>query len=122
MSRAIPRTAKRRPGQARGQRRIAVCLTGGALLAALSVAGHGLAQRHTQRRTAPPAPAAQPVPYPYHGVLALLARSQAHDPLLRLPHARWFIRVSHGHAQVVVVDHAPLQRDGGTVGGTGRGR
>ncbi len=121
MSGAIAQTTQRWPGQAR-RRRIAVCLTGGALLAALSVAGHGLAQRPAQGHTAPAVRVDQPATYPYRRVPALLARSQAHDPLLRLPHARWFIRVRHGHAQVVVVDHAPPQTSGATVVGTGRGQ
>lgn len=121
MSRAIPRTAQRRPGQARGQRRIVVCLAGGALLAALSFAGHGLAQRHAQTPT-PAARMGQPAAYPYHRVPALLAQARTHDPVLRLPHARWFIRVRHGHAQVVVVDHMLPQHGGGTIVGRGSGQ
>lgn len=97
-----------------------ICLMGGATLAAFFWMGHGLTPQPTQGHATPAGTAGQPIPSRH--VPALLAVARAHDPLLRLPHARWFVRVRHGHAQVIVVDHALPQRDGGTVVGTGRGR
>jgi len=119
MSRMAGWTTSRRAGRARRQRRIARYLGGGLALAALSMAGHGLLPQHALQRPTVAIPTGQPVPD--RQVPALLARARAHDPLLRLPHARWFIRVRHDRPQVIVVDHAPL-RDGGSVTGTGGGR
>lgn len=53
-------------------------------------------------------PGASMTPQP-HGVVAysdvprLLAQARTRDPRLRLPHARWFIRVVHGQARIVVL-------------------
>ncbi len=94
-------------------------LGGGLALAVLALAGHGLLPLPAPDRSTPAIPAGQPVPD--RQVPTLLAQARAHDPLLRLPHARWFIRVRHGRAQVIVVDHAPL-RAGGSAIGAGGGR
>jgi len=119
MSRMAARTAPRQSGKARQHRYIAQYLMGAVALAALYLAGHGLLPPHIQERLTPAIPAGQPVPD--RQVPALLAHAHAHDPLLRLPHARWFIRVRHGHDQVIVVERAPLQGSGSTAVGTGRG-
>lgn len=97
-----------------------MCLMGGATLAAFFWMGHGLTPQPTQGHATPAGTAGQSIPY--RRVPALLAVARAHDPLLRLPHARWFVRVRHGQAQVIVVDHAPPQRGGGIVVVTRRGR
>lgn len=120
MSRMAGRTTPRRVGRARRKRRIARYLGGGLALAALVLTGRGLLPQHTQDRPAPTISVGQPVPD--RQVPALLTQARAHDPLLRLPHARWFIRVHHGHTQFVVVDHVPPGGAGGSVTGTGGGR
>lgn len=120
MSRMAGWTTPRRAGRARRQRRIARYLGGGLALAALSVAGRGFLPQHTQQRPTVAIPAGQPVLD--RQVPALLARARVQDPLLRLPHARWFIRIRHGRPQVIVVEHALLQGAGGSVTGTGGGR
>lgn len=117
MSRTAGWTTSRRGSRARQQRYIACSLLGAVVLAALSLMGYGLLPPRIQDRPTPVIPVGQPVSN--RQVAALLAQAQAHDPLLRLPHARWFIRVRHGHDQVIVVDHAPLQ-DGSTGAGIGR--
>lgn len=120
MSRTAKQTKPGRSGQTREQRHIAWYVLGGTALAALYLAGHGLLPQDMRERTTSTIPAGQPVSY--RAVPALLARARVHDPLLRLPHARWFIRVRHGRAQFVVVDHAPLQTGGGSPIGAGGGR
>lgn len=119
MSRMAARTVPRRSSKARQHRYIAPYLMGAVALAALYLAGHGLLPPHIQDRLTPAIPAGQPVPD--RQVPALLAHAHAHDPLLQLPHARWFIRVRRGHDQVIVVEHTPLQDSGGTAVSTGRG-
>jgi hypothetical protein len=42
----------------------------------------------------------------YSSVPTLLAQARAHGALLALPHAHWFVRVHHGHVEIVVQDHA----------------
>src|SRR5579875_442577 len=111
MSRTATQSARRRVDRARRQRRIARCLLAAMGLAALYLLGQGLLPAHPQERLSPAWPATSTMPY--RRVPALLAQARAHDPLLRLPHARWFIRVHHGHAQLIVVDHAPLQDGSG---------
>ncbi len=59
-------------------------------------------------------------PVPYRRILTLLAQARSRDPLLRLPYARWFIRVQHGHAQIVVVDHAAMHSGKTSIINTGR--
>lgn len=120
MNGTTERATPRRVGRARRQRRIVCYLGGGLTLAALSLAGRGLLTQHAQDRPTPAIPAAQSVSD--RQAPALLAQARAHDPQLRLPHARWFIRIRHGHAQLVVVDHASLRGSGGSVTGTGGGR
>ncbi len=120
MNRTAMQTTPRRVGRARRQRRIVRYLGGGLALAALSLAGRGLLPQHAQNRPTPAIPVGQPVSD--RQVPALLAQARAHDPLLRLPHARWFIRVRHDHAQLVVIDHASLRGGGGSVTGTGERR
>lgn len=58
----------------------------------------------------------------YQRVPALFAQARAHDPLLRLPHARWFIRVQHGHTQLIVVDHTAQGREQDTLTVSGEPR
>src|SRR5579875_3314466 len=106
------RATPRRVARTRRQRRIVPYLGGGLALAALYLAGHEFLPQHAQERPTPAIPARQPVPD--RRVPVLLTQARAHDPLLRLPHARWFIRVRHGRAQLVVVDHAPLRAGGNT--------
>ncbi len=119
MSWTATRSRPRRLGIARRRRHIARYLLGGVALTALYLVGHGLLPQHTQDRPAPAIPAGQPVPD--RQMPALLAQARARDPLLRLPHAHWFIRAHQGHVQIVVDDHAP-RRDGGSVTGTEGGR
>ena len=117
MNGTTERATPRRVGRARRQRRIVCYLGGGLALAALSLAGRGLLTQNARERQTPAIPVAQPMPD--RQISTLLAQARAHDPQLRLPHARWFIRIRHGHAQLVVVDHASLQGSGGSVIGTG---
>jgi len=100
--------------------RIAQYLAGGAVLTVLYLAGHGLLSHHAKGGTAPAGLTGQLTPY--SRVSTLLAHARAHDPALGLPHAHWFIRVRHGHAQVVVVDHSRSQEAGTTRAGHGSGR
>jgi len=116
MSRTAGRVTPRRSGKARQHRYIAPYLMGAMALTALYLAEHGLLPRRIQDH---PTPAIPVQAVSDRQVPALLAQARAHDSLLRLPHARWFIRVRHGHDQVIVVDHAPLQ-DGSTGAGIGR--
>ncbi len=120
MSRTAPWAKPRQVAPARDQRPIARYLVGAVALTALYLVGHGLLPQQTQQRTIPAMRAGQPVLY--RAVPALLARARAHDPLLRLPHARWYLRVRHGHAQVIVIDHAPLRAGGDSAIDAGGGR
>jgi len=112
VSRVAPQTRLRRPDLARRMGRIAQYLAGGAALAALCLAGHDLLPRHTQGGARPAVLTGQFIPTSQ--VSALLTHARAHDPALRLPHAHWFIRIRHGHPQVVVIEHATGQGAGGT--------
>jgi len=120
MSRTTGRATLRGAARARRQRRIVRYLGGSLALAAFFLAGRGLLPQHAQDRPTPATPVGQPVTD--RQVPALLMQARAHDPLLQLPHARWFIRVRHGRTQFVVVDHMPLGGAGGSVTGTGGGR
>lgn len=119
MSGIASRTRLRRSSTARRQRSITPYLVGGLVLVALYVAGNGVVWLPVQNRQPSSAPMGQT--NPYRQIPTLLAHARAHYPALNLPHARWFIRVRHGHVQIVVVDHAALQREGGALIGTGKG-
>jgi len=114
------RTLPRRRGAGRWKGRVIHYVAGGAILAALSLAGYGLAHPRAQGNVRRIVGTEQPVPY--RRIPTLLARAQATDPLLRLPHARWFIRVRHGREQIVVVDHAAMQSGKTSIINTGRTR
>jgi len=120
MRKPVSRIDQHRPRTNQRRQPIALCLIGGATLAALFWLGNGTARQPARRHVTPAVPPGQPVPY--HRVPALLAGARPHDPLLRLPHARWFIRVRRSHVQVVVVDRVAGQGDGGTLTDVGRGR
>jgi hypothetical protein len=112
------RMRPRRPGVARWKGHVIHYVVGGVILAALSLAGYGLAHPRAQGNMRRIVGTEQPVPY--RRIPTLLARAQATDPLLRLPHARWFIRVRHGREQIVVVDHAAMQSGKTSIINTGR--
>lgn len=103
----------------RARRRLRRYLFGGVAFAALYLVGYGLLSHHTEQRTIAPGPTGFPVSYRL--IPALLEQARSHDPLLRLPHARWFIRLRHGHVKVIVIDRAPLHASG-SVSGTGAER
>lgn len=91
--------------------RFVIC---GAVLAALVLVGRGVMWSNPSQHHSQSLPRQHILPLPYRSVPALLAQARAHDPLLRLPHARWFIRVQHGQARLIVVDHASSGSDQGT--------
>lgn len=117
MSRTATRVRLRRSASAREQRLLARYVLNAMALAVLYLMGHGLLSHHAAERIPSLRSAGQPVPY--RTVPALLAQVRAHDPLLRLPHARWYLRVRHGHVQIIVVDRASLSGGGSATGARG---
>lgn len=111
------RTRSRQADTPRRWQRSVWYIVGALALVALYLVGHGLLPQRAQDHVTPAMPSGQPVAY--HRVPTLLRRARTHDPLLRLPHARWFIRIRHGHERVIVVDSASLHGRDSTVVGTG---
>lgn len=118
MRRTTTRTKLHRPGgRDRRYRRIARFLMGGVALAALYFVGHGLLPPRAAERTTATISTGQPVPY--RAIPALLTQARSHDPLLHLPHARWYLRIRHGHARLIVFDRAPFRAGGSAIGASG---
>lgn len=117
MSRYAGQTISSRSRMNRKHRPIGWYPLGGTAFAGLYLVAYGLWPQTVPGRATSATRAGQSVPD--REVPVLLAQARNHNPLLRLPHAHWFIRIRHGHAQIVAVDHAPLRSKASATGARG---